>query len=354
MKHPNGFGSVYKMPGARRNPWIARVTVGWEIATATKGKRKGREIQRQKYQTIGYYPTRKEALAALSKHHGSPASSRYNITLGQLYKEWSTSKYEKVSRATADSYIYSWPYLKRYENRKVRELRTADWQVIIDEAFDQGLSQSKITKIRTLASLLCNDAMKDDIVGKNYARLVDMPRFEKEERERFTDLEVRRIEAAAQAGMLFADTVLGLNYTGFRISEYMDLTRFNVDLKNNIIIGGGKSDAGKDRPIPIHPKILKYVRRWYNAGGERLICKDGKPISPRYYREKLYMPVLKAIGVRPLLPHTCRHTFCSMLADAGVDPLYIQRLAGHAQYAFTADEYTHPDFDRLREAMNRI
>jgi len=74
------------MPGARRNPWIARVTVGWEIATATKGKRKGREIQRQKYQTIGYYPTRKEALAALSKHHGSPASSRYNITLGQLFE----------------------------------------------------------------------------------------------------------------------------------------------------------------------------------------------------------------------------------------------------------------------------
>lgn len=35
MKLPNGFGSVYKLPGKRRKPWAASKTTGWEIDTKT-------------------------------------------------------------------------------------------------------------------------------------------------------------------------------------------------------------------------------------------------------------------------------------------------------------------------------
>ena len=37
MKLPNGFGSVYKLSGKRRNPWVARKTTGW---TFNKEKKK--------------------------------------------------------------------------------------------------------------------------------------------------------------------------------------------------------------------------------------------------------------------------------------------------------------------------
>ena len=60
MKLPNGYGTVYKLSGKRRNPWIARKTTGWEIDPKT-GKAK------QRYVTIGYYPTRKDALNALAE-----------------------------------------------------------------------------------------------------------------------------------------------------------------------------------------------------------------------------------------------------------------------------------------------
>ena len=39
MKLPNGFGSVFKLSGNRRNPYVARKTQGWEIDPAT-GKSK--------------------------------------------------------------------------------------------------------------------------------------------------------------------------------------------------------------------------------------------------------------------------------------------------------------------------
>lgn len=31
MRNANGFGSVYKLSGKRRKPWIARKTKGWAI-----------------------------------------------------------------------------------------------------------------------------------------------------------------------------------------------------------------------------------------------------------------------------------------------------------------------------------
>ena len=51
MKLPNGFGSVFKLSGNRRNPYVARKTQGWEIDPAT-GKSK------QIFTIIGYYPQR--------------------------------------------------------------------------------------------------------------------------------------------------------------------------------------------------------------------------------------------------------------------------------------------------------
>ena len=50
MRLPNGFGTIYKLPGKRRRPWIARVTVGYD----DNGK--------QLYEVVGYYEKRELAL----------------------------------------------------------------------------------------------------------------------------------------------------------------------------------------------------------------------------------------------------------------------------------------------------
>ena len=65
MKLPNGFGSVYKLSGNRRNPYRAIVTERWLIDKDT-GKWK------QKRKTIGYYRTKNEAMIALADYNKSP------------------------------------------------------------------------------------------------------------------------------------------------------------------------------------------------------------------------------------------------------------------------------------------
>lgn len=62
MRRANGSGSVYKLSGKRRKPWIARITTGW----AEDGK--------QQMKTIGTYATKKEAQAALDTYFYVPCS----------------------------------------------------------------------------------------------------------------------------------------------------------------------------------------------------------------------------------------------------------------------------------------
>lgn len=341
MKLPNGFGSVYKLSGNRRKPWIARITIG------------SNSVGKQIFQTIGYFEEKKLALDALAKHRIGPVVPKSNITFEELYKEWSVGKYEYISRQTVDCYKAGWNHLSKYKNVKFKELRTAHIQSVIDGCFKAKKSRSTLSKIKIVASLLYDYAVQNDIVNKNYAVFVKLPKVDREEKEIFTDLEIQKLE---KSELPWVDTILILIYTGFRINEFLGLTKFSVNFNNQTITGGFKTDAGKDRIVPIHPKILKHVKAWYDKNGDYLICRDtGKRISDKMYREKFYYPTLKSLGIREELnPHCCRHTCASLLAKAGADTLSIQRILGHAKYSFTADNYTRTDLEELRKAILKL
>lgn len=340
MKLPNGYGSVYKLSGNRRRPWIARVTTGW----TPEGK--------QLYRTLGYYKTKKDGMAALAMYHQKGLSPKADMTLKEVYGEWAETRFRNISQATINSYKASWKYLQRYENEKFRELRTAQFQKIINDNKDMSLST--LSKVKALSTSLYDYAMANDIVDKNYAQFVELPKKEKPEKRTFTKEEIKIMFDNVDS-VPWIDTVLILIYTGMRVSEMLQLTKSDVNLENRLIIGGIKTDAGKDRVIPIHPRIYKFVEKWYNKPGEFLITyEDGSKVSVSNYRRRRYYPALEAVGVRMLTPHECRHTFGSMLSDVNANTVAIQKLMGHTDYAFTANQYTHKDVEELRKELNKI
>lgn len=353
MKKPNGYGGVIKLPGKRRKPYLARVTIGWEEAVATKGPRKGQKVAKQIFRNLGTAATKREAWALLEKHNANPIPLRADMTLGELYAEWSAVKYPQVSKSTEDGYRAAWLRLCQYEKEKVRNIRTAHFQDVIDNCYAEGLSSSTLQKVRTLAVQLMDKAMAEDVVSKNYAKLVTMPRMKKPKGKRFSDLDVAKLWKSLDVP--WVDTILIMIYSGMRPGEMLGLTRFNIDWDLMVITGAGiKTEAGQERLIPIHPKIAPLLRRWYDIGGETLICRDGKQIRLDYYRKYLYYPTLEKIGLPKLNPHCCRHTFASRAAAAGIIPKYIQAMVGHADYSTTANTYTHPELEKMAKAISMI
>lgn len=121
-------------------------------------------------------------------------------------------------------------------------------------------------------------------------------------------------------------------------------------------VGGIKTDAGKNRPVPIHPLIYPIFVKYYNKNGETIFCnEEGKKMSARTYREKKFAVALETLKMRALTPYSCRHTFATMLNRVNAPSANIQKLIGHVVGSDTTDKvYTHPEIEDLRKTIEML
>lgn len=348
LKNPNGYGSVIKLSGRRRRPWAVRVTDGFD------GKK-------QIYRYIGYYETLTAAREALAKEQIFPTSPKANITFAELYSEWlDTPAFKDISKQTQDNYTAAYKHLVSLHKVKFTDLRAKHYQKVIDSL---ERSDSTKSKIKAFCGLLYKYAMENDISDKNHAAFIKLRPKTKVEREIFTKDEIRLLEQNT-AYVKYADTILVLIYTGLRIGELLELKRGSVDLENKTITGGLKTDAGRDRTVPISDKIYDYIKKWCarcNSSEDYIFTRDdGSRITPDYYRKHIFYDVLQKLGIlsgdedKRLTPHSTRHTCATLLAASGADTNSIKLILGHTDYAFTADVYTHTDVSKLQNAINKI
>lgn len=337
-KRENGAGSVHKRKDSRSRPWVAVSPAKYDL----NGKAK-RTI-------IGHFATSKEAKEALLQYNQCP-SDKFNITVAEAYQEWSEIAFRNISKQMQNCYSAAFKKIEAVYDIKLRELRTSRMQKVIDAHFK--LSRSSLSKIKILFSQLLDYGLENDVVNKNYAQFLVLPKETAAEKECFTDIELKKIENAVDT-VPFADIILAMCYTGFRISEFIELTPFSYNAENGTLTGGKKTEAGKNRVVPVHPKIVPIVSRWLAKNGQTIFCQDnGKQYGVKAFRDRFYA-ALEEIGIRKLTPHATRHTFATKLAAAGARAEDIQKILGHASYDMTASVYIHQNVDSLKNAVNLV
>lgn len=354
MKRANGTGSIVKLSGNRRRPWAVKVS----------GRDKyGHIVQK----ILSYHAKAGEAQAALDeynrlRHSGiAPAVDKMNMTLQQVYDGWSAREYAKLLKtgkvATRNNYRAAWNRrVSRYADLKFRNITLDQWQAILDEDEDAGRSQSSVNYDAFLIRRLHSYAMERDIISKDYSQFLDIPSVDvKNPRNALSDLQVAKLSKMAAEGVPWADTALILCYTGFRVSEFLGLTRFNYHPeKGGYLQNGVKTNAGKNRIVPIHPKIHPYLMAWLKKGGDTIICdEDGKAIPYVHYLAA-FTDLMEQIGAAGATPHWCRHTFATWLHTKKVDTLTVKWLIGHSTEADITAHYTHETIAVLREAIQLL
>lgn len=345
MKRANGTGTVVKLPGTRRNPYAVRIA----------GRDKYGYVV-QKY--LSYHRTASEAQKALEEYNAlsvKPSMENYDKTLLDVYDMWSARTYSKKGAASVASHKAAWKRVSTLAGKKMRDIGIDDWQGIVDAAEAEGCSKSTITNIVLLEHALSKFAMERDIINKDYSQFVEMPSVgAKMQKGAFNDIQMQKLRKMAADGVPWADTVLILCYTGFRITEFLTLTQFSYNAQDNYLCGGIKTDAGKNRIVPVHPIIKPYLDKWLAKGGETIICQENKTaVSGNWYRKNAFAPIAAALGAPEATPHWCRHTFATMLNNAGVPELERKRLLGHADKNVT-EHYTHSDIKTLTKWLLKV
>lgn len=344
-RRPNGSGTVVKLSGKRKNPFQVRVN--------TRIDDRGYPV----YDTLGNFPDRVAANIALAEYNKRPydVNSRKQ-TFSQIFARWykwrfKTDHTSKAKTSTQKCYCAAYKKCSSLFEMAMPDITAQDMQEILERP---ELSHATLEHVVNLLKQMYKYCLQFDIVEKDCTQFIKITKPDDDEQGvPFTHEELKKLWQHKDVS--FVDTVLIYCYSGWRINELATMPLEDIDLQERTFTGGLKTRYSRDRVVPIHSAILPLVAARHNAAFKSLIYHDGiADISQPKYREH-FAEALKACGIETEhTPHDCRHTFNTLLDEAGVDRVARYKLMGHKGKDINENVYTHKNIKQLREAIESI
>lgn len=342
MKLPNGYGSITKLKGTRRKPWLVRITTGKD--------ENGKQIR----QTLGYYETRAKALEALTEFNRDPYDlATAKLTFADIYNQWiKTDEYKQLADATIKHYTTAYSKFSLIHSKEFIKIKISDLQRCIDDNTSGYVSNCKM---KNLASKLYHFGMLQEIIKENKAELLKVGSSNKTQNEKvpYSDEEIDTLwnHSADETIKL----ILIYIYTGVRCNELLNLRKENLHLDEQYFdVVESKTQSGI-RPVPIADVIVPLFHYFVGKSLNSWVftTEQGVRYTDTWYRKK-QASVLKALNMTHTT-HEARHTCITQMTVHNVNPSVIKEIVGHkAAQSFTERVYTHIYMKTKIEAVNKI
>lgn len=255
-------------------------------------------------------------------------------------------------------------------NMKVQEMKTYHLQMLINQKAKDGYATHTMKMMKQTAARILDVAVDAELVQRNVFQSVKVPSLPPKERQALSLEQIKMINETWETHRMGYPAMIML-YCGLRRGELMALKWQDVNLAMDYIdvnkavevmpgrstIKAPKSKAGI-RKVPI-PKALHDVLAEVKRNDDDLVCPSahGKLMTSEQFQRawKSYMNHLnlyyggknasrtnpKVQVIEKFTPHMLRHTYATLLYDAGVDIKSAQKFLGHADVEMTLAVYTH-------------
>ncbi len=371
----HGEGHIKQRADGR---WTAVVSMG-------QGKRK-----------YLYAKTRKEVQDqlrdALRAHERGQLRAGRSVLVGPYLLDWikgredaARGRYSTRKRYREIVDLHLVPDLGRI---RLDRLNSADVQRLINGKRGK-VAAGTVKMIRAVLRVALNAALRDDLVGRNVAQLVDMPDQAGAERTEvnpgfLTVGQARQLLVAAAGNRLEALYSVGIAL-GMRMGEILGLRWEDVDVDGALVHvrrslqlveqvnGAGKRHQLGDvktkksrRTVSVPASVLEGLRAHrQRQRKEQLRTKDwadlgfvfcagnGQPLDPANLRRQFYA-LLEVAQLPRIRFHELRHSCASMLAAQGVPARVAMEILGHSNISTTLNIYTHVAPEVSREAAALI
>ena len=270
------------------------------------------------------------------------------LTFSEVYEQfyqWKFAEGTHFSKSSMEAYRSAYQNSKSLHHCIFEDLKAPDLQKVID---DCPLKKESCVCILTLFKQMYKYAIYAEIVTENKAAHVRVTAADDTEHGTpFSDQELQVLWNNTSNPEV--QLILIMCYSGWRIGEVSNLA---IDLEHRSYQGGSKTKAGKDRIVPIHPAVYKFVKMKIESQGKLLMY------TQKYHRDKFFYPTLERLGIVGLpkhTPHDCRHTFSMLCERYGVRENDRKRMLGHSFGGdVTNAVYGHRTLEELREEIEKI
>jgi len=254
-------------------------------------------------------------------------------------------------------------------------------QALLDGRADGkgALSARSVLHIHRVLSQALNYAVRQGLLIRNIAELVDPPRARKPKLRTLTSGEVSQLLGADKGAPYYPIIYTAVN-TGLRQAELLGLTWRNLDLdlaslsvtqvlykrKGICQFKEPKSEHSRRR-LDLSPSLALFLRQYRTEKqAERLLLgmplgkddlvfsnADGTPMDPGTLTHN-FARIARKAGLPGTRFHDLRHTFATLMLMAGIHPKIVSEMLGHASVAFTLDTYSHVIPTLQQAAMKRL
>lgn len=336
FRHENGFGSIVKLSGNRRKPFAVRITTGWED---------GKQVR--KY--LGYYPSEAEALMALAEYHkGGFDLDLSKLTVAEFFERWFKRVEATASRTALENHKMTQRRLGALGKKPIKDIKAdhiRDWINSID------LKPKTKQLLRSTMNQVFEYATENDIVQKNPVKFVKLEGKSEKVGAIFTDEQISYLWEHAD-DHVDNKTLLILIYTGMRIGELLKVQPQDVHLEEGYLIGGSKTEAGKDRVIPIHNSILPIVKERLHKYKCLAPNTNGSPSTYTAINHRINN-LMDKLGWEHKI-HDTRKTAISLMHKYGVPMEVIRVIVGHSGKGVTEQVYLYKNPKELVDYINKI
>jgi len=215
-----------------------------------------------------------------------------------------------------------------------------------------NISSSSQARILTCLHSFYQYLLANQLIKKDPTEQFSQPKLEKKLPIFLNIQEVEKLLEAPSSSSLFGQrdrAMLELLYScGLRVSELINLSYHNINLKEEFIRIHGKGN--KERVLPMGEVAIDYLMK-YETNARPMLLKNGQ--SDSYFlsnrgsamSRQNFFYIIKAyanqVGIdKPLSPHSLRHAFATHLVQKGADLRSVQLMLGHSDISST-QLYTH-------------
>lgn len=316
-----------------------------------------------------------------------------NFTVLELVEKYISQK-TGVRHNTRSNYNFVVNVIKKedFGQKRIDKIKVSDakeWLIKMQQI--DGRGYSSIHTIRGVVRPAFQMAVDDDLLVKNpfEFQLNTVVVNDSVTREAITRQQERDFLEFVKNDKHFCkyyDGIYILFKTGLRISEFVGLTKKNLDFENSriivdhqlqrtrdmkYIIEDTKTESG-ERMVPMTPEVKEAFQRILanrknpkvepmvdGYSGFLFLDKNGRPMVALHW-EKYFQHIrekynkIYRVQMPKVTPHVCRHTFCSNMAKSGMNPKTLQYIMGHSDISVTLNVYTHLNYDDAEEEMQKV